>query len=86
MFSDVLEYLISCGCRVSEVAGSSGSTALHYSVSGGHEGCVRVLVQYGADVNPLMTSEEVYDYQPQCHTQKYCVSWYCTALLRCIAI
>ena len=59
MLKDVLEYLVSCGCQVNEAAGSSGSTALHYSVSGGHEGCVRVLVQYGAELNPLMTNEEV---------------------------
>ena len=56
---DILEYLISIGCHVGELAGTSGSTALHYSVSGGHEECVKVLVQYGAEINPLMTNEEV---------------------------
>ena len=56
---DVLEYLLSIGCNVGELAGTSGSTALHYSVSGGHEECVKVLVQYGAEINPLMTNEEV---------------------------
>ena len=56
---DVLDYLLSIGCNVGELAGASGSTALHYSVSGGHEECVKVLVQYGAEINPLMTNEQV---------------------------
>ena len=36
-----------------------GATALHYAVSGGHEECVRVLLQYGADINSITTTEEV---------------------------
>ena len=36
-----------------------GATALHYAVSGGHEECVRVLLQYGADINSTTTTEEV---------------------------
>ena len=34
-------------------------TALHYALSGGHEECVRVLLQYGADINSVTTTEEV---------------------------
>ena len=36
-----------------------GATALHYAVSGGHEECVRILLQYGADINSITTTEEV---------------------------
>lgn len=36
-----------------------GATALHYAVSGGHEDCVRVLLQFGADINSITTTEEV---------------------------
>ena len=36
-----------------------GATALHYAVSGGYEECVRVLLQYGANINSLTTTEEV---------------------------
>ena len=36
-----------------------GPTALHYALSGGHEECVRVLLQYGADINSITTTEVV---------------------------
>ena len=43
---------------VNELA-EGGATALHYAVSEGHEECVRVLLQYGADINSITTTEEV---------------------------
>ena len=43
---------------VNELA-EGGATALHYALSGGHEECVRVLLQYGADINSITTTEEV---------------------------
>ena len=57
---DALEYLISVGCQVNEPAGSTGVTALHYAASGRSEGCVRVLLHYGADINSITTTEEVH--------------------------
>ena len=54
-----LEYLISAGCQVNQPAGENHTTALHYAVSGEHAECIQVLLQYGAEVNPLMTTEEV---------------------------
>lgn len=36
-----------------------GATALHYAVSGGNVECVSLLLQYGADINSVTTTEEV---------------------------
>ena len=36
-----------------------GATALHYAVSGGHEECARILLQFGADINSITSTEEV---------------------------
>ena len=46
------------GANVNEPA-EGGATALHYAVSGGHDECTRVLLQYGADINSLTSAEEV---------------------------
>ena len=62
LFADALEFIVTVmvGAEdsVNEPA-EGGATALHYAVSGGHEECVRVLVQYGADINSITTTEEV---------------------------
>jgi ankyrin repeat protein len=59
---DALEFIVTVvgGAEdsVNEPA-EGGATALHYAVSGGHEECVRVLLQYGADINSITTTEEV---------------------------
>ena len=59
---DALEFIVSVvsGAEnsVNEPA-EGGATALHYAVSGGHEECVRVLLQYGANINLFTTTEEV---------------------------
>ena len=47
------------GCQVNQPAGGSHTTALHYAVSGGHKECMQMLLQYGAEINSVMTSEEV---------------------------
>ena len=60
--TDALEYLVTMAGaedKVNEPAGEGGATALHYAVSGGHEECVRVLLQYGADINSITSTEEV---------------------------
>ena len=51
-----------CGLAVDEPIGANGTTPLHYAVSGKHQECVGLLISYGANVNSVMTSEEV------CHT------------------
>ena len=58
-----LEYIVTVAgeegsAAVNEPA-EGGATALHYAVSGQHEECVRVLLQYGADINSLTSTEEV---------------------------
>ena len=62
-FADALEFIVTMvdGAEdsVNEPA-EGGATALHYAVSGGHEECVRVLLQYGANVNSITTTEEVF--------------------------
>ena len=45
--------------QVNATAGEGGATPLHYAVSNGHEGCVRVLLQHEANVNSLTTNQEV---------------------------
>ena len=57
--ADVLEYLLSVGSPVNAPAGQSAATPLHYAMAGGHVTCVQVLVDHGADVNAIATSEEV---------------------------
>ena len=37
-----------------------GASALHYAVSGYHGDCIHLLLQYGANVNAVAISEEVY--------------------------
>ena len=59
-YIDALSYLITSGSPVNDPAGESNATALHYAVAGGHEGCVKILVENGASVNAIATNEEVY--------------------------
>ena len=62
MHADALEFIVTVlsGAEDSlDEPADGGATALHYAVSGGHEECVRVLLQYGADINSITTTEEV---------------------------
>ncbi len=56
---DILEYLLSAGCPVNQLAGDSEATPLHYAVAGGHMICVQVLMDYNASINALAISEQV---------------------------
>lgn len=55
--ADSLEFLLACGIPADEPAGSSGATALHYAVTGAHGQCVHTLLQYGANINAMASSE-----------------------------
>ena len=46
---DILKYLLTSGCPVNMRDSEQQQTALHYAVSCGHEECVKLLLQYGAD-------------------------------------
>ena len=57
--TESLEYLLTCGCHADDHAGPTGATALHYAVTAAHGECVHILLNYGANVNAVVTSEEV---------------------------
>ena len=60
--ADALEFIVTGVGRAEDSLNEpaeGGATALHYAVSGGHEECVRILLQYGADINSITTTEEV---------------------------
>ena len=61
LFTDALEYIVTVTGEEGNInePAEGGATALHYAVSGGHEDCVRVLLQFGADINSITTTEEV---------------------------
>ena len=48
--------LIKAGADVN-ISSSIGTTPLHMAASNGHEACVALLIQAGADVNPKSTSK-----------------------------
>ena len=71
--TESLEYLLTCGCHADDHAGPTGATALHYAVTAAHGECVHILLNYGANVNAVVTSEEVRTCVCVCATQCFAV-------------
>ena len=60
-YADVLQYLlVSAGCNPNNLPGDyKVASPLHISVSGGNEDCIQLLLDAGANVNPIFMPEEV---------------------------
>lgn len=58
LFLDALEFLLSSDTTpIDKGVEQSHATPLHYAVQGGHEGCVQLLLDWGAEVNTFTLSE-----------------------------
>ena len=58
LFSACVLFLLDNNCNIN-VQNSSGATPLHYSVAEGHNDLTKRLLQRGAIVNSLVTTNEV---------------------------
>ena len=54
---DAVELLLSDGSPIDKGVELSNATPLHYAVQGGHDGCVQLLLDWGAKVNSLLLHE-----------------------------